>query len=287
VGAGDPGGRRRGRGWRSFEQADIREAAREREGSAGDDAGTAVFDRIANIAHRGASGTRPENTRAAFRRAMEIGADYLELDVRATSDGVAVVLHDASVDRTTDGSGQVSDMTMAQLRSLDAGSWFSPEYAEERVPTLAEAIGLTGDRVPLSLEIKAAGVEEQAVAAIRESRNRESFISSFSEDCLRRVRELDPQLPLELLVGIDPLPADEIANLIRRAHRLGARLLAPSSGGITPELVAAAAAAGLALVCWTVDDRDDMKRMLDLGVRAITTNYPEVLQELLGRPVGG
>ena len=248
--------------------------------------GTAVFDRIVNIAHRGASGTRPENTLVAFRRAREIGADYVELDIRATADGVAVVMHDGTVDRTTDGVGPVSELTLAQVKSLDAGAWFAPEYAGERVPTLAEAVALTGAGMPLSLEIKAAGVEEQAVAAIRGSGNADSFISSFDEGCLRRVRELDPQMPIELIVGIGPLRSDEIDALIARARGLGVQILAVSYGGVTPELVAATSAAGLGLVCWTVDDRDDMQRMLDLGVRAITTNHPEVLQELLGRPVG-
>jgi glycerophosphoryl diester phosphodiesterase len=245
-----------------------------------------VFDHITNIAHRGASGTRPENTLVAFRHAMEIGADYIELDARPTADGVAIVLHDATVDRTTNGSGAAAEMTFAQIRSLDAGSWFAPEYAEERVPTLSEVIALTGDRVPLSLELKAPGVEAQAVAAIRESRHPKSFISSFDEGCLRRVRELDPQLPIELIVGISPLSASESADLIRRAQDLGASILAPNHGGITPELVAAATAADLALVCWTVDDPADMHHMLALGLKAITTNYPERLQELLGRPTG-
>lgn len=243
-----------------------------------------MLDRIANIAHRGASGTRPENTLASFRRAMEIGADYIELDVRPTSDGIAIIMHDASVNRTTDGAGLVSDLTRAQLELFDAGAWFAPEYAGERVPTLSEVIDLTGDRIPLSLEIKASGVEEQAVAAIRESKHPDSFISSFGEDILRGVREIDPHLPLELLVGDAPSSPGGIREVLLRAQELDARIVAPPYGEITRELVAAAAEAGLALVCWTVDSRDDMRRMLDLGVRAITTNYPEILHELLGRP---
>jgi len=246
-----------------------------------------VFDRMTNIAHRGASGTRPENTIASFRRAMEVGADYIELDIRATSDGVAVVMHDATVNRTTDGAGRLADMTLEQVKSLDAGSWFALEYAGERVQTLSEVIALTGDRMPLSLEIKAYGVEEQAVAAIHKSGNRDSFISSFDESCLRCVRELDSQLPIELLVDHDPSHGGGIGNLLRRAQELDACILAPSYGGITPDLVAAAAAAGIAVVCWTVDDRDDMRRMVDLGVQAITTNYPEVLKELLGPSTAG
>jgi glycerophosphoryl diester phosphodiesterase len=234
-----------------------------------------------NIAHRGASGTRPENTLVSFRRAMEIGVDVIELDTRLTADGIAIIMHDATVDRTTNGSGRVADLTLQQIKALDAGAWFAPEFAGERVPTLAEAAALTGNRVALSLELKETGVEEQAVAAIRSSANSHSFISSFHEQCLKRVRELDPQMTLEFIVGIDPLSDDEIARLIERTRRLDARILAPSHRGITPALVSAAKAAGLRLIAWTVDERDEMQRLIELGVDGITTNRPEVLKDLL------
>jgi glycerophosphoryl diester phosphodiesterase len=236
---------------------------------------------ILNIAHRGASGTRPENTLISFRRAMEIGADVIELDTRATADGIAVIMHDATVDRTTNASGRAADLTLEQIKELDAGSWFAPEFAGERVPTLAEAVALTGDRVALSLELKETGVEEQAVAAIRSTANPRSFISSFHEECLRRVRQLDPEMTLEFIIGIDPLSEDEIARLTERTRQLDARILAPSHRGITPALVSAARMAGLTLIGWTVDQPEQMQRLIDLGVDGITTNRPEVLKDLL------
>jgi len=237
--------------------------------------------RILNIAHRGASGTRPENTLISFRRAMEIGAHVIELDTRRTADGIAVIMHDASVDRTTNGSGRVADLTLEQVKALDAGTWFAPEFAGERVPTLAEAVALTGDRVALSLELKETGVEEQAVAAIRSTANPESFVSSFHEQCLKRVRELDPHMTLEFIIGVDPLTEDEIARLIEQTQQLDARILAPSHRGITPPLVSAAQAAGLSLIGWTVDKPEEMQRLIHLGVDGITTNRPEVLKDLL------
>jgi len=236
---------------------------------------------ILNIAHRGASGTRPENTLISFRRAMEIDVDVIELDTRATADGIAVIMHDATVDRTTNGSGRVADLTLEQIRALDAGSWFAPEFAGERVPALAGAVALTGDRMPLSLELKETGVEEQAVAAIRSTANPRSFISSFHEECLWRVRQLDPEMTLEFIIGIDPLSDDEIPRLIERTRELDARILAPSHRGITAPLVSAAKAAGLSLIAWTVDKPDEMQRLIELGVDGITTNRPEVLKDLL------
>jgi len=270
--------------------------------------------RVLNIGHRGASATRPENTVASFRRAMEIGADMIELDVRATADGIAVVMHDSTVDRTTNGSGRLADLTLKQVEELDAGSWFAPDFAGERVPTLEQVVALTAGKTPLSIELKESGVEEQAVGAVRRlaclERSREAhlersrradgrtFISSFHDECLMRVRELAPEpapsassgqalsgaegIEVELIVGIDPLSSEEIAALIRRAQRLGARILAPSYRGLTRELVAAATAAGLRLITWTVNEREEMARMMEFGIWGITTNYPEVLKDLLG-----
>jgi len=238
---------------------------------------------ILNIAHRGTSGTRPENTVAAFRRAIEIGADFIELDVRATADGAAVVMHDSTVDRTTNGSGRVAELTLRQIQALDAGSWFSPEFAGERAPTLVEVASLAAGKIALSIELKETGVEQQAIAAVRQAADGRSLISSFHDQCLARVRQLDPQTRVGLIVGIDPLSEDEIARLIRRAQGLGASILALSHRGITPELVAAAARAGISIIAWTVDNREDMRRMMELGITGITTNYPEVLNDMLGR----
>jgi len=239
--------------------------------------------RALNIAHRGASGTRPENTLVAFRRAIEVGADMIELDLRATADGVAVVMHDSTVDRTTNGSGRLRDLTLKHVQALDAGAWFSPDFAGERVPTLSEVISLTAGRIALNLELKETGVEEQAVEALRRQGDGGSFIASFHDECLARVRELDPGMRLSLIVGIDPLSEDEIARLMERTQRLGARTLAASYRGITPSLLAATSAAGIGVVAWTVNEREDMRRMVELGIAGITTNYPEVLQDLLGR----
>lgn len=214
----------------------------------------------------------------------------IELDLRATANGVAVVMHDATVDRTTNGSGRVADLTLEQVQELDAGSWFSPEFAGERVPTLEQVVELTAGEIPLSMELKEQGVAAQAVAAVRQLANSErnaglgagTFISSFHDECLARVRELAPEIEVELIVGIDPLSREEVAALIRRAQRLGAKILAPSYRGLTHDLVGAATAAGLRVVTWTVNERATMTRVMQYGIWGITTNYPEALKDLLG-----
>jgi len=245
-----------------------------------------MSQRVITIAHRGASGTRPENTLSAFRRAIEVGADMIELDLRASADGVAVVMHDAAVDRTTDGSGAVSELTLKQLRALDAGAWRAPDFAGERVPDLAEVVALTAGRIGLDLELKVAGVEEQALEAVQRVGDGWSFISSFHDESLAQVRQLDPSVRTGLIVGINPLGEDEIRRLVERVQGLGASILAASYRGITPALMEAAAAAGISVIAWTVDERDDMRRMLELGVAGIASNYPETLIDTLRAPKG-
>src|SRR5271156_4282030 len=114
---------------------------------------------VLNIAHRGASGTFPENTLAAFRAAIDAGADMCELDVHLTRDGVVVVIHDEEVDRTTDGKGRVAEMTLAEIKRLDAGARYDRRFTGETIPTLEEVFDLVEGRCSLNIELKGAGVE--------------------------------------------------------------------------------------------------------------------------------
>jgi len=149
------------------------------------------------IAHRGASLEAPENTLAAFQRAMELGADLIELDVHQTADGHIVVIHDETVDRTTDGSGTVGNMPLAVVRELDAGSWMGPRFAGERVPTLGEVLELTRGRIGLAIEIKAGSRRypgiEAAIVRLLQTTERLHDVILISGDCraIREVRRLD------------------------------------------------------------------------------------------------
>jgi len=169
------------------------------------------------IAHRGASGTRPENTRAAFRRAVEVGADMIEADVRLTADDQPLTIHDATLDRTTNGTGRGRDHDLADLRQLDAGSWFAPECVNERLPALEELVEIAIGRAALLLELKDDGVEAATVAAIRRHGDPRSCICSFDDHRLELVRELEAGLPTALIVGIDPLSEHEIERLVARS----------------------------------------------------------------------
>lgn len=152
------------------------------------------------IAHRGASLEAPENTLAAFQRAMELGADFIELDVHQTLDGHVVVIHDETVDRTTDGSGWVGKMTLGELRGLDAGGWMDNRFAGERVPTLWEVLQLTRGQVGLAIEIKAGSVRypgiEAAIAWLLRVSGRREDVIVISNDCraIARLRQLDSRI---------------------------------------------------------------------------------------------
>jgi glycerophosphoryl diester phosphodiesterase len=159
------------------------------------------------IAHRGGATEAPENTLAAFRHALSLGIRYVELDVQMSSDGELVVIHDETLDRTTSGSGPVGDHTYEELRRLDAGSWFAPEYAGERIPTLREVLDLCVlEGVGVVIELKSPGMyqgmEEKVAALVGEMclRGAENiWCISFDHDAIRRMRELDAILPLGYL----------------------------------------------------------------------------------------
>ena len=152
------------------------------------------------VAHRGFSAEAPENTLVAFQRAVDVGATVAECDVRRTRDGHIVLLHDETLDRTTDGSGPVAERTFAEVRGLDAGSWKSSEYAGESVPTLGETLGATAGKLLLIVEIKAEGITEAVLDILRDRpQDSEVAIVSFSYETCRESRHLAPEIPLAWL----------------------------------------------------------------------------------------
>lgn len=240
-------------------------------------------DRVLNFAHRGASHDAPENTLAAFRLALEMGADGVELDVQVSKDGEAVVIHDFTVDRTTDGHGAVKDKTMAELRELDAGSWFDKRFAGERIPTLEEVIVEVGQQLLLNIEIKArvlSGAHLVAeVVRLIEDHNlvHRVIVSSFNPFVLRRVKRLNPHIPTGLLYRSD-LSAHLLRTLlVFLAHP---NALHPEKHLITQEYMAWAKKRGCRVNVWTVDEPAEMERLVALGVDGIITNRPDVLSRV-------
>lgn len=224
------------------------------------------------IAHRGASGTCPENTLPAFRRAVELGAPMIELDVQLTRDGEPVVMHDWTLDRTTTGRGAVRCRTLAEVASLDAGRWFGPAFAGTRVPTLAEVLQQIPIRI--NVELKAAGddgLERRALERVRRAGALGRVVfSSFDPASLERLRALSDAADLAVLWA-----GRSITRALALADRVAARSLHLRKGGGVPAAVAASHAAGLAVRVWTVNAPADFARLTAAGADGVFTDYPE------------
>jgi glycerophosphoryl diester phosphodiesterase len=231
-----------------------------------------------NIAHRGASGTFPENTLSAFRAAADAGAAMCELDVQLTCDGQVVAIHDEKVDRTTDGAGEVAAMTLAELKRLDAGAKFKGGGARHResIPTLDEVFDAVAGRCALNIELKAAGVEAKVAAIMRAHGAVESsMVSSFDWDSIAAINRIDPEIRFGLLAEKKP---DE---MLARAIEMRAYAINPRFDMVTAELCAAAHRANLKVLTWTVDVPQLMEFLLEARVDGIMTNYPERLRDVL------
>ena len=239
---------------------------------------------FAVIAHRGASSYAPENTIAAFDKALAMGVRHIEMDVHFSGDGHIVVIHDDTVDRTTNGSGPVASHTLRQLRSLDAGSRFGAAYGGERVPTLGEVLERYKDRLHFHIEIKARakGLARRTADLVRGYGVADSTtITSFQMARLEEVRAYAPELPAGWLV-----PSGSGSQLddsaVERARDLGLTQIGPRGDLVTPELVAMLHDKGLVVHAWGVPSEELMRRVADAGVDGMTINFPDKLIEYLG-----
>jgi glycerophosphoryl diester phosphodiesterase len=226
------------------------------------------------IAHRGASSYAPENTVAAFELAIQIGARHIELDVHSTSDGHVVVIHDDAVDRTTNGSGPVTGYTRAALTALDAGSWFDPRFAGERIPTLGDVLERYKGRAHIHLEIKgrSVGLSQQAADLVRRhGMANQVTITSFQRAKLEETRAHAPELPIGWLVA----QVDDAT--IAQARGLGLTQLCPRADTVTPDLVNRLHAEGFVVRAWGVATEDLMRRVVTAGADGMTVNFPDKL----------
>ena len=236
------------------------------------------------VAHRGASAYAPENTMAAFRRAVELGARFIETDLHLTRDARVVAMHDATLDRTTNGHGLVDSLSLKDVRALDAGSWFAApsakSFAGERVPTLNEILQFAKEKdVIFYLEIKSDatwGVEHAVVASLRDTGEAARvIILSFDPATLLSVNRLDQTMMTGYLCEH---PSND---LVERTVRAGARQLAARGDLVTPDLVKKAHHAGLQVVAWTINEPDQMRRLIAAGVDGIMSDYPDRLLRVL------
>ena len=245
--------------------------------------------RLLRIAHRGASGHCPENTRAAFLRALELGADMVELDCQMTSDGAVVVIHDDRLDRTTSGKGRVRDHTLREIKALDAGSWFAQGFAGEEVLTLEEVIEILRGHVEMNLEIKgedAPGrLEIQCVGIVQSLRFfSQTVFSSFSTARMSLVRDLADDARIGVLVDAG---ASWTAAL-DFARDIAAEAMHPERSLASSATVADAHRQGLEVRVWAVNRQPEMDALVALGVDGIFTDFPERLLRFgSSRPLAG
>lgn len=219
--------------------------------------------------HRGASAVAPQNTLAAFELAAQQGAHGIELDVHLTRDGQLVVVHDFTVESTTDGTGAVAEMNLAQLKALDAGGWFSSEFAGERIPTLAEVFAAVGDKLLINVEIKssATGIENAVVDCVRHHQmEARVLISSFDADVLRRLRPLT-DVPLGYLFG--SASQSQLADMASFCVALH-----PWHEQVDADFMQRARELGCLVNVWTVNDPLRACQLEALGVNSIITDHP-------------
>jgi glycerophosphoryl diester phosphodiesterase len=243
------------------------------------------------IAHRGNSAEFPENTLASFSSALELGARFVEFDVQLSADGQLVVIHDPTLDRTTDGQGDVRQMTLHEVRTVSAGypARFGTAHASERVPVLHEVLGLLAGRARPMIEIKSDSVapdqdllERLLVEELRRCGQAEAAaLLSFSHLALLRCRELAPEIPRgHLFVSGEP------AALVAQALEAGCAIVMPEKGALSDELRERCQQAGLRLATWVVDDPDDLPGLLRFDLYGFGSNRPRELLAAVERLAG-
>ena len=246
-----------------------------------------VKDNFIVIAHRGASAYAPENTHSAFRMAIDLKAEMIELDVSLSKDGVPVVIHDDTINRTTKGKGQVMDYTLAELKEFETGSWFGAEFAGEPFPTLEEVLTYTKDRIAVNIEIKTEAVTGQAEGGIIQKSleivekagvQRQVIFSSFDYRALVQLEQLDPDIPKAILYeksqSGQKLPSELVKEFKVDAFNCSHRQL-------SEEWVNDLNENGIPFLVYTVNDEKRMREVIEMGAAGIFSDKPDLLKELV------
>jgi glycerophosphoryl diester phosphodiesterase len=219
------------------------------------------------VAHRGASAYEPENTIRAIRRAIELKADMSEVDVHSTRDGHLVVIHDAEVDRATNGKGIVKEMSLQEIRKLDAGKG-------EKVPTLQEVLRVAKNIMGVMIEVKAIGIEKALLELVRsEGMSNQVIITSFMSDVVKKIRELESKMSTGQIFSW------KIPNIAKKAMELKTSIMVPAFELVTREMVRELHEISVPVYAWTVDDRRVAKSLVEIGVDGIITNKPDLMSK--------
>lgn len=231
------------------------------------------------FAHRGVSAQAPENTLAAFQLALDQNVDGIELDVRMSADGQVVVIHNSTIDHTTNGKGAVRKLSFHNLREFDAGSWFSPEFAGERIPSLDEVLNLVEDKLITNIELKSYGFPgdqlPKKVSEIvkRHGLGKRIMVSSFRPLTLFKIKKLMPDVPIGLLMF------PEIRGAIVMMIFGGSKKffsINPHFSSFTPKMLQQVKIKGKKVIAHTVNESEDIRRLFDMGIDGIITDNPEL-----------
>lgn len=230
------------------------------------------------IGHRGASAYAPENTMASFKKAHELAADMIELDIHRSMDGELFVIHDDDTKRTTGTPGLIKLMSSSEIKTLDAGSWFGEEFAGEKIPTLEEVMEWAKGKIQINIEIKSEGCEEKTVALLKKyDMVSDVIVSSFHHEYLKKTNELNPDVVTAALVR-DIEGAGDLKKVIEDC---APEAVNPRYLLLNKKAVSMAHKAGLKVYPYTVNDPISMKRMLSAGADGVITNNPDILRELI------
>lgn len=223
------------------------------------------------IAHRGFAGLFPENTILAFQKAMDIGVDVIEFDVEITKDSQLVLLHDSTVDRTTNGSGSVGNMTLQEVQALDAGAWRSPAYAGIHIPTFAEALALIPQSMELNIHPKRdARITRQIVSTlVTESRIKTAYISIDASQ-IPLAREICPEIRLCNMTNQGK------PDYLETTIKLGCPILTFPHGDVTKELVQKAHSYGIEVSVFYANEESEVHRLMSYGVDTIVSDFPDI-----------
>jgi glycerophosphoryl diester phosphodiesterase len=224
--------------------------------------------RVSIVAHRGASAYEPENTIKSFERAFQLGADFVELDVRMSKDGVLVVIHDEAVDRTTNGSGLVRELTLRELRLLDAGRG-------EKIPTLKEVLELFKEtKHRFFVEVKEPGLEEKLLKDLIEQQAEDRVvITSFYHTAIKKMSERRKNIKCGVIFACQPVNPENLATHAK------ASILLPKLEYVNAEMVSRAHKNNLNIIPWPINNENDAKKMIDLNVDGIVTDKPDILNQ--------
>ncbi|GLB60477.1 putative glycerophosphoryl diester phosphodiesterase YhdW [Cytobacillus sp. NCCP-133] len=236
--------------------------------------------KVKKIGHRGAAGYCPENTFPSYDRALEMGADYLEIDVQLSKDGKLVVIHDTLVDRTTDHKGKVSDYTFDELRKMDAGSWFSPKFRGAVIPLLEEVLDLYADRVGLLIELKKPslypGIEERLAEELRKRNlhlkgNDHIIVQSFEKESMQKFKKLLPEVPVGILINYPP-DKIEMKEISKYASYVN-----PKWTIVNKRVLYLIHSNGMKAISWTVRSKREADKLKHFPLDGIAADYLDLI----------